>query len=322
MNARYQAQINEYLVQLRDSVEQVELKQILQQAIEAGGKRVRPILCLLAYKMFDADYQRALPQAVALELFHTFSLVHDDIMDEAPTRRGHPSIYKSYGRDRAILAGDVILILAYNELLADLNPQLTGEVMACFSKMAVQVCEGQMLDMDFEEDRFPDQEDYMKMIELKTSVLIGAALKIGAIVGGAREKEANALYRYGILQGLAFQIQDDLLDAYGDPQVIGKQPGGDIIQKKKTLLTILCALKSGNDRDKFENYFFDDQMNPEKKIKLILDAYKKYGIKEDVELIKNSLVKEAETILAGLEVENRRKLELIEISNWLMHRNY
>ncbi len=322
MNEIYIEMVNQYLVELSKSIEHTELKTMLDAAIESGGKRIRPLLCLLSAQLFSDDYEMALPQAAALELFHTFSLVHDDIMDEAPLRRGVPSTYFKHGRNKAILAGDVMLLLAFSELMEVNDKDKSVRVLACFSNMAVKVCEGQMLDLDFESHQFPDQAAYMKMIEYKTSVLIGASLKIGAIIGGATPEESEKLYQYGVLQGLAFQIQDDILDAYGDPRAIGKRLGGDIIQGKKTLLTILCALKAGAERQKFESLFFDQSMTDEKKIKLVLSAYDKFKIHEDAVLLKNTLIQQGNQILTDLNVDNDKKLALVKLSNWLMNRTY
>jgi geranylgeranyl diphosphate synthase type II len=318
----YIKQINDHLVRMTESTEHVQLNQMLNEAILIGGKRIRPILCLIAARMFHDDYQHALPQACALELFHTFSLVHDDIMDEAPTRRGEPSVYFRHGRDQAILAGDVILILAYAKLVEGLDLEKSQRVVACFTDTAVKVCEGQMFDMDFEAKHFPDQVSYMKMIELKTSVLIGAALKLGAIVGGGSDSDAEKLYQYGLLNGLAFQIQDDILDAFGDPALVGKRVGGDIVQGKKTLLAILCAEKSGDDRQIFEELFFDNDMAAYKKIFEVMAWYEKLGVKNDAIQVRNTLIQQAADLLNHLDVQDSKKSELRQLSNWLLNRTH
>ena len=322
MNEMYKKSINDHLIRMAESTEHAQLKKILQQAILIGGKRIRPILCLVAARIFSDDFHRAIPQACALEMFHTFSLVHDDIMDEAPTRRGKPSIYFKHGRDKAILAGDVIMILAYSSLISGMDLDKSQKILTCFTDMAVKVCEGQMYDMDFEDKHFPDQTLYMKMIELKTSVLIGASLKIGGIVGGASAIDAEKLYEYGILQGLAFQIQDDILDAYGDPQLVGKRVGGDIIQGKKTLLTILCADRAGDDRGVFEGLFYDDKLESDDKINQVLTWYEKTNTKNEAIKIRNSLIHRADELLNELSVLPSKTTELMKLSNWLLNRTH
>ena len=314
--------INDHLASMAVSVDHMELKQMLQSAIQAGGKRIRPALCLMACEMFLEDGFVAMPQAIALELFHTFSLVHDDIMDEAPVRRGHPSIYFKHGRDKAILGGDVVLILAFSQLLNGLDAQKTKRVLACFTDIAVKVCEGQMMDMDFEQREFPTQKNYLKMIELKTSVLIGASLKIGAIVGGASADICDQLYEFGVLQGLAFQIQDDILDVYGDPNLVGKKIGGDIIQSKKTLLTILCAAKSKKEHGSFDEIFYKEYDNDIEKITNVLAQYEKYNILHEVTEMKENLVDNSNVILNAIDIPVESKNKLKGFSKWLMHRSY
>ncbi|CAG0907532.1 unnamed protein product, partial [Cyprideis torosa] len=201
-----------------------------------GGKRLRPVLTLLSCGMYS-DPKRALPQALAVEVFHNFTLIHDDIMDDAPLRRGKQTVHEKWDINTAILSGDVTLVKAY-QLLSDCNPTKLLALLELFNKTAVEVCEGQQLDVDFESKDDVSEEEYIRMIQLKTSVLLGCALQMGAIVGGASEEDANNLYQFGLLLGTAFQIKDDLLDCFGDPDIFGKQVGGDIIANKKTLLLI------------------------------------------------------------------------------------
>ncbi len=206
-----------------------------------GGKRIRPILTLLAAEKFTAKDSRidALDAALAVEVFHNFSLVHDDIMDEAPVRRGKPTVHTKWDANIAILSGDVMLVKAY-QYLNNYPAEVSKKLIDVFNKTAIEVCEGQQMDMDFEKRVSVEQDEYLKMISLKTSVLLGCALQLGAIVGGADLKAQNELYQFGLNMGVAFQIQDDLLDLYGDSTLVGKQVGGDIIANKNTLLMILA----------------------------------------------------------------------------------
>lgn len=307
---------------MAQDVEHGPLKAMVDQAVQAGGKRVRPILCLLGYRLFHEDYLTALPQAAAVEMFHAFSLVHDDIMDEAPTRRGLPSIYHAHGRDNAILTGDVMLILALQHVLKKAPADVALNVHATLSKVAIEVCEGQMMDMDFEKMIMPSREDYLLMIEKKTSVLLGAAIKIGAQVAGASVEACSSLYDYGLKQGLAFQVQDDFLDAFGDPQKTGKQPGGDIIQGKKTLLSILCAEAMGDGGEQIARLLNDKNIDDQDKVRQTLALYEKYDVADAVHAIKLSFMEEATNDLVGLDLCPIGRAELIGLSDWLLQRTH
>ena len=203
-----------------------------------GGKRLRPLLCCVAAATFSPEWQRALPAAVALEIFHNFTLLHDDLMDRSPLRRGQETVFRRWGDNTAILSGDAMSIEAYASLAEIEEKALLGVIVPLFSQMALEVCIGQQLDMEFETRSEVCPEEYMEMIRLKTSVLLGASLQIGALIGGAQPDDALRLYEAGVQLGLAFQIQDDLLDVYGDEQTFGKPIGGDIIHAKKTLLLL------------------------------------------------------------------------------------
>ena len=210
----------------------------LRYMIEGGGKRLRPRLCLIAYSLFRDDLNDEILQpAAGLEVFHTFTLIHDDIMDKSPLRRGNPTVWTKWGEDGAILSGDVMCIDSYRRI-AQAPEQVLGKVLKLFNHTAAQVCEGQQYDMDFESVDKVSMTDYMHMIGLKTAVLIACAAKMGALIGGADDEDAGNLYRYGYALGLAFQIADDWLDAFGNEKVFGKPIGGDIINKKKCWLTI------------------------------------------------------------------------------------
>ena len=210
----------------------------IDYTLRLGGKRLRPLLCCVAAATFSPEWQRALPAAVALEIFHNFTLLHDDLMDRSPLRRGQETVFRRWGDNTAILSGDAMSIEAYASMAEIEEKALLGVIVPLFSQMALEVCIGQQLDMEFETRSEVRPEEYMEMIRLKTSVLLGASLQIGALIGGAQPADALRLYEAGVQLGLAFQIQDDLLDVYGDEQTFGKPIGGDIIHAKKTLLLL------------------------------------------------------------------------------------
>jgi geranylgeranyl diphosphate synthase type II len=240
-----------YVRQIETALQQFELPahpnnlyDPLQYFLQLGGKRTRPVLALLACELFDNKYQKAIPSAMCVELFHNFTLIHDDIMDEAPLRRGMSTVHEKWNTNIAILSGDVLFVEAYKQLM-QYEPAVLKELMEVFSQTAIEVCEGQQMDMDFESSDSVTIPSYIEMIRLKTSVLLGAALKMGAIVGGASSADANHLYQFGENIGIAFQLQDDYLDLYADPDKFGKQVGGDILSNKKTFLW-LTALSRCN----------------------------------------------------------------------------
>lgn len=215
----------------------VELYSPIKYTLGFGGKRIRPVTTLMGCELFCNDFSRALPQAIAIELFHNFTLIHDDIMDNAPIRRGRETVFKKWDANIAILSGDTLFALAYQYAL-QADKEILKEILGVFNKTAIEVCEGQQFDMNFETSNDVSVDDYINMIRLKTGVLFGASLKIGALVGGANEKDANLLYDFGVNIGLGFQLKDDLLDTFGNEGVFGKKTGGDIVTNKKTFLYI------------------------------------------------------------------------------------
>lgn len=217
-----------------------------------GGKRLRPVLALMGAGLYG-DPKVAMPQAMAIELFHNFSLIHDDIMDDAPLRRGQTTVHEKWDHNVGILSGDGMLVKAY-QYVAQCAPQQLPEIMSTFSQTALEVCEGQQMDMDFETMDVVELDTYIQMIQFKTSVLLGCAMKIGALVGGAPEGDASALYDFALLLGTSFQIKDDYLDVYGDPEKFGKQVGGDILSNKKTLLWIEAQKRAAAEGVDFEKY--------------------------------------------------------------------
>ncbi|MSP84442.1 MAG: polyprenyl synthetase family protein [Flavobacteriaceae bacterium] len=232
---QYQEFISDYLQSQYETKEPKNLYDPIHYILGLGGKRMRPVLTLMSAEVFDADYKKALPAALAVEVFHNFSLIHDDIMDDAPLRRGNETVHEKWNINTGILSGDAMLILAYQHF-EKYEPSLFRDLAKLFSKTALEVCEGQQWDVDFETRDNVSVQDYLKMIEYKTAVLVAAAMKMGAIIAKTSEENANLIYDFGLSLGLAFQLQDDYLDAFGNPETFGKQVGGDIIENKKTYL--------------------------------------------------------------------------------------
>ena len=232
---QYQEFISDYLQSQYETKEPKNLYDPIHYILGLGGKRMRPVLTLMSAEVFDADYKKALPAALAVEVFHNFSLIHDDIMDDAPLRRGNETVHEKWDINTGILSGDAMLILAY-QYFEKYEPAVFRDLAKLFSKTALEVCEGQQWDVDFETRNDVSIPDYLKMIEYKTAVLVAAAMKMGAIIAETSEENANLIYDFGLNLGLAFQLQDDYLDAFGNPETFGKQVGGDIIENKKTYL--------------------------------------------------------------------------------------
>ncbi|WP_395065106.1 polyprenyl synthetase family protein [Flavobacterium sp.] len=246
--SHYQDLISTYFSELHLNKEPKNLYQPIEYILHLGGKRMRPILTLMATEVFDVDCKKALAAATAIEVFHNFSLVHDDIMDDAPLRRGNETVHEKWNINTGILSGDAMLILAYQHF-EEYEPKIFRELAKLFSKTALEVCEGQQYDVDFETRDDVTIAEYLKMIEYKTAVLVGAAMKMGAIVAETSDENANLIYDFGLNLGIAFQLQDDYLDAFGDPETFGKQVGGDIIENKKTYL-YLKAIQYAKATDK------------------------------------------------------------------------
>ena len=242
-----------------------------------GGKRLRPVLTLMAADALNGNYREALPAALALELFHNFSLVHDDIMDAAPLRRGEKTVHEKWDINTAILSGDAMLIRSY-QLFEAYEPVLFKSLVQLFSETALHVCEGQQYDVDYENREGVSIKDYLQMIKYKTAVLLGACLKSGALIAGAKPDALKAAYEFGIDLGIAFQLQDDYLDAFGDPKTFGKQPGGDIIANKKTYLYIKSAeLANSQGKKELEHLFSIQPQDPASKIQAVTEIYRKSG---------------------------------------------
>lgn len=270
---KYRCEIENYLAQIDFPDDPELLYTPIEYSLAGGGKRLRPVLLMLSYALFAEDSQRALPAAAAVEVFHNFTLLHDDIMDHALLRRGKPSVYAKWGENVAILSGDAMMIGAYS-LLGKTRTERLGEILAVFSRTALEVCEGQQYDMDFESRQKVSVVEYMQMIELKTSVLLAGAVEIGAILGGASEEERRLLRRFAIELGLAFQLQDDLLDSYGEENTLGKAIGGDILEGKKTYLMI-TAMSHANEeqREVLRHTYKDTALSDAVKIARVKAVY-------------------------------------------------
>ena len=231
------SKVNAFIEQLPNDRKPANLYAPVQYVLSMGGKRIRPTLMLLGYNLFKEDPESILMQATALETYHNYTLLHDDLMDNADLRRGHETVHRKWSANQAILSGDSMLVLAYQRM-ADCPEDKLKQVLSLFTETALQIGEGQQMDIDFETRNDVSEEEYIEMIRLKTSVLLACALKIGALLAGASEKDADNLYKFGEKIGLAFQLQDDYLDVYGDPKVFGKAIGGDITSNKKTYMLI------------------------------------------------------------------------------------
>ncbi len=282
---------------------------------------MRPVMLLHACELFCGDPIRAMPQAIAIELFHNFSLIHDDIMDCAPLRRGLPAVHEKYNSTVALLSGDAMLITAYKYLVRA-DHQMVTHLIDLFNDCAIRICEGQQLDMNFEKSEILEIEDYMGMVELKTAYLFATALKMGAYIGGASESDAAHLFNFGKYMGISFQIRDDWLDSFGSVEKMGKQPGGDIIRNKKTFLFIK-ALSISDDftRQQLKWWFSDGQQHSEEKVSAILEIYSNLGISAITQDIMESNVAIAMQHLRDVSLEDRKKYLLADLCKKLLHRN-
>lgn len=285
--------------------------------LQIGGKRIRPVLCLLGNELFGNIHQDSYNVATAIELFHNFTLIHDDMMDAASLRRGFTTVHTKYNSNIALLSGDVMLIRAY-EYLNTIDISYSKRIFQIFSKTATEVCEGQQLDMDFEKSNEVSLSDYIKMIGLKTSVLLAAALQMGAIIGGASEGNCNHLYQFGLNLGIAFQIQDDYLDAFGNPEKFGKEIGGDIKQNKKTFL-FLHALEVANDEQKKQIQELINE-NPIDKVEQMLAIFKACNVGAWANELKEKYYQAAMKNLEDIAVTAVRKKPLIELADFLIQR--
>lgn len=288
-----------------------------QYFLGLGGKRVRPVMCLMGNELFDDIHPDTWHVATAIELFHNFTLIHDDIMDKAPVRRGEPTVHTKFGEPTALLAGDVMLVAAY-DALNRVKPTYIQKIIRLFNKTAREVCEGQQLDMDFESRASVSMEEYIGMIRLKTSVLLGASLQLGAILGGASQGNQLHLYAFGQNLGIAFQVQDDYLDAFGDPEKFGKQPGGDIVANKKTFLMTKVREVAGSSQQKELDRL--QRENPSDKVERTLSIFRDCGVDKWAGNLKNDYLNLALEHLEEMAVLSSRKEPLKKLAYFLIQR--
>ncbi len=319
--SEYQNVISEEFNSISINRNPANLYEPISYILSIGGKRIRPVLTLMAADIFDGDYKKAISAAKAVEVFHNFSLVHDDIMDDAPLRRGNETVHEKWNINTGILSGDAMLILAY-QFFEAYEPNIFQALARLFSKTALEVCEGQQYDVDFETRDDVTIPEYLKMIEYKTAVLLGAAMKMGAIVAETSEENADLIYNFGLNLGIAFQLQDDYLDAFGDPETFGKQVGGDIIENKKTYL-YLKAMEFSNEENKQQLlHLFSIQPNDNTdKINSVKNIFNASGSsKATQDAIANYTEKAFET-LEKMNISEDKKMILRLFGEKLMNRN-
>ena len=308
-----------HIAQMPTPEEPVLLYAPIKYGLEVGGKRIRPTLLMLAYNLYADDIERGLMPAMAVEIFHNFTLLHDDIMDNAAVRRGRPSVHAKWGENVAILSGDAMLILAYNHLQRSQTDKL-AKIFEIFNKMAAEVCEGQQFDMDFETQTKVSVVDYMRMIELKTAALLAGSAHIGATLAGASAQDCQKLYNFGLEVGLAFQLQDDLLDSFGDER-LGKKIGGDILEGKKTILMIEAFSRADEEqREVLRTTHLRKDLSDAEKIATIKALYEELGVPERVEQQISQKFQRALSILDNLDVAQERTVELRKYAENLIGR--
>ncbi len=297
-----------------------ELYAPISYIMALGGKRMRPLLTLLAYNAYKPDVETIVQYALAVEVFHNFTLMHDDIMDQAPLRRGKATVHEKWNNNIAILSGDVMLVKAY-ELFADLEGEKLSHVLRAFNDCAAKVCEGQQMDMNFETIEEVEEEAYINMITLKTAVLLGFSLELGAILGGASDRDRYLLKVFGEYMGIGFQLKDDLLDVYADKEKFGKQVGGDIIANKKTFLLIKALeLAEGEERQQLSFWLSQTQFNPEEKVRAVKTIYDKLGVESLTEGKINYYFEAAFEALRNMEVSEEKKIILRQFAEQLINR--
>ncbi len=300
--------------------EPANLYQPVDYFFNLGGKRLRPVLTLMSAELFGLAPQECIDTALSVEVFHNFSLIHDDIMDQAPLRRGKETVHQKWNSNIAILSGDAVLVKAY-ELLSHADPAVLPVLLKAFNKMAFEVCEGQQMDMDFEKLEEVGESEYLRMIQLKTSVLIGTALQLGAISAKASRQDTLHIYDFGVQLGIAFQLQDDVLDLFGDPEKVGKQVGGDVLENKKTIL-LVSALKHANaaDRAAVEDLLQTDRTLGDEKIQKAKVLYEKLGVRHATQELISTYTNNAYKSLEAVNLPIERKAGLFDFAKRLMQR--
>ncbi len=314
--------IDEAVTQIDYPAYPSELYEPIKYILQMGGKRMRPALLLMACDLFGGDVQKALAPALAIEVFHNFTLMHDDIMDNAPLRRGKTTVHELWDKNAAILSGDVMLIEGY-KLMMQVEDRLLRVILDIFNKTAVGVCEGQQLDMDFEVRNDVKIDEYIYMIRLKTAVVLGGALKIGSILGGADMKDAELISEFGENLGLAFQLQDDILDIYGSPEKFGKQVGGDIISNKKTYLLIKALeLADAGQTAELNNWIALKQFDNQEKVTAITAIYNTLQVRQYAETTMHAYADKAFEALEKINLPEENKQYLRDFADGLMVREY
>lgn len=314
--------VNDYLVQLPYDRRPASLYEPIRYVLSMGGKRIRPVLMLLSYNLFKEDPETILMPACALETYHNYTLLHDDLMDNADLRRGHATVHKKWNANTAILSGDSMLVLAYQRMQQCSSDKM-AEVLALFTETALEIGEGQEYDMAFEHRDDVSEEEYIEMIRLKTSVLLACALKIGAILAGASKEDADNLYRFGEQIGLAFQLQDDFLDVYGDTRVFGKAIGGDITSNKKTFM-LINALNHANEeqRRQLESWIGATEFDRDEKVAAVTRLYNEIGIDRMAQDKIAYYFEQSRKYLQAVSVDESRKAELAAYAQRMMNRQY
>lgn len=313
--------INRYLDSLPYDRKPASLYAPIKYVLSMGGKRIRPTLMLLAYNLFKDDPEKILSSACALETYHNYTLLHDDLMDNADMRRGQPTVHKKWNANLAVLSGDSMLVLAYQRM-TECDSHL-AEVLRLFTETALEIGEGQQMDMEFETRNDVREEEYIEMIRLKTSVLLACAMKIGALLADAPADDADNLYRFGEKIGLAFQLQDDYLDVYGDPAVFGKAIGGDIVSNKKTYMLINAFNRADNaQRAELERWIWATDFDRREKVKAVTGLYDEMGIDRLAQQKIAGYFNESKTYLDRVGVSDERKSELMRYAQRMMKRRY
>ncbi len=319
--SHYQNLISEYFDQLQLNKEPKNLYQPIEYFLQLSGKRMRPVLTLMATDVFDEDCKKALAAATAVEIFHNFSLVHDDIMDQAPLRRGNETVHEKWNINTGILSGDAMLILAYQHF-EEYEPKIFRELAKLFSKTALEVCEGQQYDVDFETRDDVTISEYIKMITYKTAVLVGAAMKMGAIIAETSEENANLIYNFGLNLGIAFQLQDDYLDAFGNPETFGKQVGGDIIENKKTYLYLKAMeFSTANEKEQLLHLFSIHPTDNSDKIQTVKEIFNTSGVAKATQNAIHVYTLKALETLEEMNISKDKKNLLKNFGENLMNRS-
>ncbi len=316
----FQELFNERLALEEFEKQPIELYKPISYTLSLGGKRMRPVLALLACDLFEGNIEKAIKPAIGIELFHNFTLLHDDIMDNAPIRRGKETVYKKWNQNIAILSGDTMFALAY-EYLMQTDSKYSNKIFLILNNTSRQVCEGQQYDMNFECSKNVSIDEYKNMIRLKTAVLLAASLKIGAIIGEANDKDADYVYNFGLNIGMLFQIKDDLLDVFGDEDKFGKISGGDIVSNKKTYLFLKALeLANGSELNRLKNYFASTNFDDKEKIHAVSEIYKSLNIDEFANTEMENYFNKAIESLESICVKNENKKVLMSFAEKLIHR--